>query len=83
MNSITLAIEVFESKATEIHLAYANKIKTNVCISLEAIEERDEQISKCLWAIETLHAAHIDQKVTGKLAYHSKKVQIDSGLLKI
>jgi len=83
MNSITLAIEVFESKATEIRLAYIEQIKTKSSVNLSEIEERDSAIEKCLWAIETLHEAYIEQKATENSVGLSKREQIESGLLKI
>lgn len=59
MNAITTAIEVFESKIVEIRLTYRAKMGNTV--DLKAIEVRDEELAQCLWAIETLHAAHIEQ----------------------
>lgn len=62
MNAITLAIEVFESKIIEIRLASQVMPKGSLAELLDHYEARDSELARCLWAIELLHAAHIDNK---------------------
>ena len=62
MNSITCAIEVFESKIIEVDLAYTGKIQGTLQEKLADIDARDEELGKCLWAIEQLHAAYTESK---------------------
>ena len=58
-NSFTKSIAVFEKAAA---MAKSNW-KIMDCSSQAIIMERDEEQERFLWAIETLHAAHIQQTV--------------------
>ena len=62
MKSITWAIEVFEAKIIEIRLAYRTKGGGTLAEMIEIIAERDEELAKCLWAIEALDDAYKSQK---------------------
>lgn len=59
MHSLTQAITVFEQEAVRVKLDYRASLYSSEDVNSHAIEQRDEQIERCLWAIELLHKAYI------------------------
>ena len=59
MHPLTQAIVVFEQEAVRIKLDYRASLYVPGEINLQSIEQRDEQIERCLWAIDLLHKAYI------------------------
>lgn len=74
----TQAIKVFEGKVLQIRSDYKVKMLGSTAISLQLIEARDEELAQCLWAIEALHAAHVEAKRGGDVGRHAVLCELAS-----
>jgi hypothetical protein len=60
MNGLTEAIGVFEAKIEDIRTAFKEKYAGyRFPLPYVYLVKRDEDIEKCLWAINVLHDAHV------------------------
>jgi hypothetical protein len=56
-NTFTDAIGIFEREAGKIRAAYDADVRREGVVSVERILQRDDEVERCSWAIELLHAA--------------------------
>jgi hypothetical protein len=62
-NTYTAAIPLFEREAEKIRAAYDEAVRNEGVVSVERILQRDDDIERCQWAIEMLHAAWVADSI--------------------